>query len=400
MRKYDFIIAGGGCAGLSLVLEMLGHASLRDKKILIIDNAPKAANDRTWCFWTRDPGAYRSMLTHSWEEVHFSGPGGMQRTNPIAPYTYCMVRSSEFYAFAHNKISHAPNVEFLYGHISGIQGDKVCGRAWVNDECYVAPWVFNSCHSISELLEQAPSDALWQHFRGWWVKATAAVFSPNTATLMDFRTPQLQGGHFLYLLPLNAHEALVEYTVFSTELMPRDHYDGALERYLGQTVPIGPYTVQEEEHGVIPMFSLARPSKGGLRIVEIGTLGGAVKPTTGYAFLRIQAQARALARQLAAGRTPEVPSYPARFRFYDGLLLHLLQTRGSEAARIFDALFQRNPFPRILRFLDEQSRVDEEAAIFSTLPWGLFLTALWEKHFAGLRANVAPSLSWNKTSSP
>ncbi len=400
MRKYDFIIAGGGCAGLSLVLEMLNQPALRDKKILIIDNAPKAANDRTWCFWTREPATYDGILTHTWKEVHFSGPGGVERTSSIAPYTYCMVRSSDFYALAHGRIADAPNVEFLYGHISGIHGDKSSGKVWVNDVCFTAPWVFNSCYSIPELQEQAPSNALWQHFRGWWIKADRAVFSAHKATLMDFRTAQLQGGHFLYLLPLNAHEALVEYTVFSSELLPRDQYDGALGHYLDQTVPIGPYTVQEEEHGVIPMFSMARPSKGGSRVVEIGTLGGAVKPTTGYAFLRIQAQSRVLARQLAKGRMPEMPAHPARFSFYDGLLLHLLQTRGTEAAYIFDALFQRNPFPRILRFLDEQSRIYEEAAIFSTLPWGLFLTALWEKHFAGVRGNAAPSLSWHKNSIP
>lgn len=396
MRKHDLIIAGGGCAGLSLALEVLDQPECKDKRILLIDNAPKAGNDRTWCFWTQDPAKYASILTKTWQEVHFAGPKGRQRTATIAPYTYCMIRSSDFYAIAHEKIARHPNVEFLYGHIDHIHSGKTEGEVWVRNTCYKAPWVFNSCFSFSMLQDEAPASALWQHFKGWWIRTERPVFSPQTATLMDFRTAQLQGGHFLYLLPLNAQEALVEYTVFSSELLNRSFYDDALKTYLGQTIQVGPYEILEDEYGVIPMFEVAKPVVKGSRIVEIGTVGGAVKPTTGYAFLRIQMQSRVLARQLATGQHPVLPNLPARFGFYDGLLLHLLQTRGLEAARIFDALFQRNPLPRILRFLDERSSLYEEGLLFSTLPWGLFLQALWEKHFVG--AVAAPQLSWNKNS--
>ncbi len=398
MRKHDLIIAGGGCSGLSLVLEILDQPGWQDKRILLIDNAPKAGNDRTWCFWTRDPSKYQAVLSKTWREIHFAGPKGGQRKVAIAPYTYCMVRSSDFYAMAYEKISRHPNVEFLYGHVERIHGSKSEAEVWVKDECHVAPWVFNSCFSLSGLQEQAPATALWQHFKGWWIRTERPVFSPETATLMDFRTPQLQGGHFLYVLPLNAHEALVEYTVFSSELLPRHFYDEALSAYLDGVLSVGQYDIQEEEYGVIPMFEVAKPVRKGSRVIDIGTVGGAVKPTTGYAFLRIQAQSRLLARQLAAGKDLALPASQVRFRFYDGLLLHLLRTRGHEAARIFDALFMRNPASRILRFLDEQSELHEEGLLFGTLPWSLFLQALWEKHFVG--ATAPPPLSWDKNSIP
>jgi len=396
VRKHDLIIAGGGCAALSLVLEILNRPGLRDKNILLIDNAPKAGNDRTWCFWTRDPSRYAAILAKTWQEVHFAGPQGAQRKEEIDPYTYCMVRSSDFYAMAHERISRHPNVAFLYGHIDHIQNKGTHGEVWVREQCYTAPWVFNSCISLSVLQEQAPSSALWQHFKGWWVRTERPVFEPQTATLMDFRTSQLHGGHFLYVLPMNEREALVEYTVFSTELLPRHLYDEALGAYLGQTIKVGPYEIVEEEYGVIPMFGVAKPVRRGSRVIDIGTVGCAVKPTTGYAFLRIQAQSTVLARQLAAGKQPVLPSSPLRFGFYDGLLLHLLYTRKEVAADIFDALFQRNPMSRILRFLDEQSGIHEEGLLFATLPWKLFLQALWEKHFMG--ATPAPILSWNKNS--
>jgi lycopene beta-cyclase len=52
MQKYDFIIAGGGLAGLSLAYYM-NQTVLREKSILIIDQDTKTKNDRTWCFWEK-----------------------------------------------------------------------------------------------------------------------------------------------------------------------------------------------------------------------------------------------------------------------------------------------------------------------------------------------------------
>ena len=45
--KYDFIIAGSGCAGLSLLYKILLEPTLQNKSILIIDKDIKNTNDRT-----------------------------------------------------------------------------------------------------------------------------------------------------------------------------------------------------------------------------------------------------------------------------------------------------------------------------------------------------------------
>ena len=52
MKKYDYIIAGAGLAGLMLALEM-SKSSLKNKKVLLVDKDPKNTNDRTWCFWAK-----------------------------------------------------------------------------------------------------------------------------------------------------------------------------------------------------------------------------------------------------------------------------------------------------------------------------------------------------------
>jgi len=57
-KVYDYIIAGGGCAGLSLVMRMLKEPQLSTKKILIIDKDSKQLNDRTWCYWEKGEGFF------------------------------------------------------------------------------------------------------------------------------------------------------------------------------------------------------------------------------------------------------------------------------------------------------------------------------------------------------
>ncbi|MCG8480986.1 MAG: lycopene cyclase family protein, partial [Spirochaetales bacterium] len=51
MERFDYILAGGGAAGLSLAYHMM-HGGLADKRLLIVDLANKNSNDRTWCYWS------------------------------------------------------------------------------------------------------------------------------------------------------------------------------------------------------------------------------------------------------------------------------------------------------------------------------------------------------------
>ena len=69
--KYDYIIAGAGCAGLSLLYRMLQDPNLNQKKILVLDKAPKNNNDRTWCFWEKDDGIFEEIVIHEWKSLEF-----------------------------------------------------------------------------------------------------------------------------------------------------------------------------------------------------------------------------------------------------------------------------------------------------------------------------------------
>jgi hypothetical protein len=63
--QYDYIIAGAGCAGLSLAVHMIHSGKFPDKKILFIDKHPKKFNDRTWCFWENQPTIFDPIVIWS-----------------------------------------------------------------------------------------------------------------------------------------------------------------------------------------------------------------------------------------------------------------------------------------------------------------------------------------------
>ncbi len=67
MPHYDYIFAGAGAAGLSLLTRMIASGKFSDKKILLIDKAPKTSNDRTWCFWEKENSFFEEIVYRKWD---------------------------------------------------------------------------------------------------------------------------------------------------------------------------------------------------------------------------------------------------------------------------------------------------------------------------------------------
>jgi lycopene beta-cyclase len=113
--------------------------------------------------------------------------------------------------------------------------------------------------------------------------------------------------------------------------------------------------------------------------MAIGTRGGLVKPSTGYAFLRMQHDSAAIVHSLVNyGHPFMVPRVPARYRLYDSLMLQLMYRQGSRMKSIFLRLFQKNEIQDIFRFLDETAPPGENLRLIRTLPSAPFLKALFK----------------------
>lgn len=375
--SFDYVIAGGGAAGLSLAWQM-AHSSLRTKKILIIDAEEKNTNDRTWCFWSKSSPEFRSARKVSWQHIaiHSEKDTFVQH---IHPYRYYYLPGADFYHEVKEVLKHCPTISFLRANISGISSTADYASVETDLGTFTARYVFNSLPKPVRLKPERHF-FIKQHFCGWKIKTRNPVFAPDTVHWMDFRTSQQKGVCFFYILPFSDHEALVEYTAFAGSVFTEEEYTLGIEHYLYYNHGLAKtdYTIEETEQGVIPMTNYPFNMRDGERIRNIGTRGGMTKPTTGYTFSNIQEDSRKITALLEAGKPPFYKrNIPGRFAFYDNLLLYIITYRHPVVKSIMLNLFRSNRFTNILVFLSERTHILQEARIFITLPWPPFLKALY-----------------------
>ena len=83
-------------------------------------------------------------------------------------------------------------------------------------------------------LEQKKYPVLQQHFLGWTITTPTPTFKADEIVFMDFDIPQKNTTQFMYILPFSPNKALVEYTLFSPQLLEKSAYEKALKEYLNQ----------------------------------------------------------------------------------------------------------------------------------------------------------------------
>jgi len=215
---------------------------------------------------------------------------------------------------------------------------------------------------------------LWQHFKGRVVKFEKPVFNKAIAKLMDFNVPQQGATAFMYQLPLNETEALVEYTIFSENVLATNEYDKVLDTYLAKEFPGINYRTTHDEIGAIPMTQIELASTQA-PIYTIGALGAAIKASTGYAFQFIQEQCKNIVDQLEKGLPIQTKVHNTRHGFYDAVLLDVLFHHKMEGAEIFKRIFAKNEAATVFKFLSNTSSLLEDIRIMRSLPTRIFLSA-------------------------
>jgi len=367
-NTYDYIIAGAGCAGLSLLMRMLDEPALQQKKILLIDRSPKKQNDRTWCFWEKGEGYFEPVVHHQWHKLFVKHPKG-EKDLDMGEYAYKMIRSEDFYRHCFYRINKAANVTVMYGEVSGIDAAK--GTMAFNHSIYTAEKIFSSVLLHPPQL-QPDKWYLIQHFRGWVIETDDDFFDPTAADLMNFRTSQEHGCTFLYMLPVSKRRALLEYTLFTEKELASDQYDKGLRDFISAELKLKTYRIADTEQGIIPMTNLVFPSYEG-KVTFLGTAGGQTKASTGYTFQFIQQHAKKIVDALLHDQP--IKAYPARFRFYDSVLLRILAEQKIQGADIFYRMFCKNKSWKVLKFLDNQTHIGEELAIMQSTNKSIFITA-------------------------
>jgi lycopene beta-cyclase len=388
LERYDLLIAGGGAAGLSLAYR-LAASQWSGLRIAVIEAEVKEGNDRTWCFWEQGEGPFEGLLAHRWDRMDFYGYHGKQVSLDLQPYAYKMLRSGDFYAHCHKAMDHAPHIHRIQDRVrgyekgTGSEGTEILVH--MQQKTVQAPLVFASI-TLEGALDEA-RQGLWlnQHFKGYYLASEEPLFEGLTARLMDFRVEQVDGYPcFVYVLPTDAHHALVEYTVFSPDAWTNAAYDAPLHRYMEENLGLrGNFQVLHTEYGQIPMtdydfegaWRRRYPDLPGL--VPIGTMGGLGRPSTGYTFTNIQRHCELILQELTKTRKADFGArMPSRFKHYDRTLLRVLVERKYPGHALFERLFDRNPTALLLAFLDGQSRFGQEITIMNRSPRPVMMSAM------------------------
>ena len=371
---YDYLIAGMGCAGLSLAVHLIRSGLLEDRRLLLIDRDSKQANDRTWCFWETEPGPFEDVVFRRWPKAWFHSEG-FSKLLDLTPYEYKMIRGADFYRHCLDIVRSHPNAEVLQAEVSGFRQESDRAVVSAGGREHDAAFVFNSIFLKPPSIPNGVHHLL-QHFKGWIVKTPGPAFRPDEATLMDFRPSQEHGTTFVYVMPLAADRALVEYTLFSPSLLKDGDYDAGLRAYMDSQLGITEYEVEDTEFGIIPMTNHRFETRNG-RILNLGTAGGQTKASSGFTFRFIQKHTARIVDSLKRQGHPFDVNFPgkARFDWYDSTLLNILSNRTLEGSFVFRQLFRRNSPSTILRFLDNETNPWQEMWLLNTLPQWPFMKA-------------------------
>ncbi|PTX59787.1 lycopene beta-cyclase [Kordia periserrulae] len=374
--KYDYIIAGAGCAGLSLLYRMLNDNDLRQKQILVIDKSQKNKNDRTWCFWEKGEGLFEEIVTHQWKTLEFLSDD-FQRQYAMENYRYKMIQGIDFYNFVLDFAKKHENVTFVHEAISSITSVDGEARVATENAEYNATYVFNSTSLFYPKMDT--QNSLLQHFEGWVINAKKPVFDAKVGRLMDFRLSQEHGDTFMYVLPTSETEALVEYTLFTKKVLEKEQYKTALKSYIKDYLHIDEYEIQHTEFGIIPM-SLAKFSRkvpNEKNIINLGTAGGFTKASSGYTFQFVQKHTENIIHLLKKGKhpNPRVTFRDKMFQWYDRTLLEVILSEKMAGKDIFATIFKNRDIETILAFLGNESSVWEDVKVMSCLPIMPFLTS-------------------------
>jgi len=374
----DLLILGGGCAGLSLG-DRLAEQPSRPGGTMIIEARQAYVNDRTWCFWRLAPHRYERLVARSWGAMTIrSADREVVVTCPQTPYQ--MLESAAFYDAVQTRIAASAAVRLkLDTRVLG--APRRFGAGWAV-ETDAGRLIARHLVDTRPPAAPRPGDAvLWQSFLGQHVRCETPVFNPTSVQLMHFAAAPKGTVLFRYVLPFSRYEALIETTVFGPRPMVAAEFAALQGAAVAEMCGSAAIQVHRVESGILPMGLTRlerRPERRtGSDHCRAGVMSGGARPSSGYAFQRIQSWATAAAATIAGGGAPKGHRRdPLVQRTMDRLFLQVVRRHPERAPEMFTRLFGDTDPARTIRFLSDRGSIADCAAVGFTLPLGLFASEL------------------------
>ena len=353
MKEFDYIIIGGGCAGLSLAYELEIHNKLKNKTLAIIEPRLEYKRDKTWSFWKTINHNFEDCVKKSWKNFSIN-VSNKTKYLECDKLPYQSIDSGLFYEKINSKLKQNQNINFYRG---------------INEISLNNSFIFNSVPII-----ESSKNKIWQHFKGVEIETTKNIFDDEILNLMDFDCPQLDSVHFFYTLPYDKNKALVETTWLSH--MNNDlemDYDEQLKNYIENRLNIKNYKINYKEQGAIPLFYPSNINEKNK--MNIGTAGCMTRLSTGYTFLNIQEHSKFIRENIENIKNIKKYEIKKKYKFLDKVFLKVLKRHPKEMPNIFFKMFNNSP-ETVIKFLSNKSSILQDLSIILKMPKWIFIKAL------------------------
>jgi lycopene beta-cyclase len=353
MKDFDFVIVGGGCAGLSLAYELQIHKKLEGKTLAIIEPRPKHKKDKTWSFWKVSSHNFDDCVKKNWKNFSINTSS---KTNYLRcdNYPYQSIDSGLFYEKINNKLIENKNIYFFKD---------------LKEINLTNSFIFNSVPSF-----KVDNNSLWQHFCGVEIETKKNYFDNSIFNLMDFNCDQRESVHFFYTLPYSQNTALVETTWLSNmNGHSQKDYDYQIQDYIKNHLNIKDFKITYKEEGAIPLFyplSIKEKNK-----INIGTAGGMTRLSTGYTFLNIQEHSKYIRENIENITNTKIFKISKKYQFLDKIFLKVLKKNPEKMPDIFFKMFKASP-KTVIKFMSNKSNLLEDLSIILKMPKWIFIKAL------------------------
>tara|TARA_B100001057_G_scaffold9171_1_gene8403 strand:+ start:1024 stop:2091 length:1068 start_codon:yes stop_codon:yes gene_type:complete len=354
MKEFDYIIIGGGCAGLSLAYELEIHEKLKNKTLAIIEPRVEYKRDKTWSFWKMSSHNFEDCIKKSWSNFTVNIP---EFTNHLQceNYPYQSIDSGLFYKKINTKLKENKNI-FFFKDLKEINLKN--------------SFIFNSVPSIKK-----NHSNIWQHFCGVEIETKNNFFDEEIFNLMDFDCEQRESVHFFYTLPFSKNKALIETTWLSkmNDNSQKD-YDKQIKDYIENHLNLKDYKIIYKEEGAIPLFYPS--NKKEKNKINIGTAGGMTRLSTGYTFLNIQEHSKYIRENIDNIFAIKKYEISKKYQFLDEIFLRVLDKHPEKMSNIFFKMFKASP-KTVIKFLSNKSNFFEDLTIILKMPKLIFFKALF-----------------------
>ncbi len=355
MKDFDYIIIGGGCAGLSLAYELEKHKKFDNKTLAIIEPRDEYKRDKTWSFWKIIPHNFDDCAIKSWKNFSINIPNKTKFLE-CNNYPYQSIDSGLFYKKINDKLKQNKNINFFKD---------------INEINSKNSFIFNSVPEIN-----SKNNGLWQHFCGVEIETKNNFFDDEIINLMDFDCEQRNSVHFFYTLPYAKNKALVETTWLS---MMQDNsqkdYENQIKEYVENHLNLKDYKINYKEKGAIPLFYPLNNNEENK--LNIGTAGGMTRLSTGYTFLNIQEHSRFIRKNFENIAKMKVFEIEKKYQFLDKIFLRVIRKNPEKMPGIFFKMFSSSS-KAVIKFLSNKSNIWEDFSIILKMPKWTFIKALFK----------------------